>query len=44
MRYIETIKTKLAYEIKNENQNIEIVVFEQTKNGKANAVWEGIKQ
>ena len=35
---------EIANEIKNENQNIEIVVFEQTKNGKANAVWEGIKQ
>ena len=28
--------------IKNEKKDLDIVVFEQTKNGKANAVWEAI--
>ncbi len=35
---------EVAKSIKDENNNLEILVFEQTKNGKANAVWEAIKQ
>ncbi len=35
---------EVAKTIKDENKNLEILVFEQTKNGKANAVWEAIKQ
>ena len=35
---------EIAKEIKKEKNNLEIVVFEQSKNGKANAVWEAIEK
>ena len=35
---------EIALEIKKEKKELEIVVFEQSKNGKANAVWEAIEQ
>ncbi len=34
---------EVAKNIMNEKKDIEILVFEQTNNGKANAVWEAIK-
>lgn len=34
----------VANSIRDERLDLDIVVFEQTKNGKANAVWEAIKQ
>ena len=35
---------EIAKEIKKEKKELEIVVFEQSKNGKANAVWEAIEK
>jgi hypothetical protein len=35
---------KTAISIKNEKKDLDIVVFEQTKNGKANAVWEALER
>ncbi len=35
---------EVANTIKDEKLDLDIIVFEQTKNGKANAVWEAIKQ
>jgi len=35
---------EVANSIKDERLDLDIIVFEQTKNGKANAVWEAIKQ
>ena len=35
---------EVANSIRDERLDLDIIVFEQTKNGKANAVWEAIKQ
>ncbi len=35
---------EVANAIRDEKLDLDIIVFEQTKNGKANAVWEAIKQ